>query len=357
MNDKKYAEYLESQGLYNFRDKKRSVTDHMGYMLLRTQSAFTWHNLPDTIPQEYLETYIQCFGYCGIIKAGDELYAVQGGLGGEPDAYYQPTLFTCANPYLQSKGLIKGSGNYEIGVECVVVKNDRFYKGLTPLFNRYASQLAENELSMNMASINGRMQQALVANDDTTKEACDKYIEDIIGGKLTSILDDSFMEENTRSIPMSNTSQSGVLGDLIEYEQYLKASWYNEVGLNANYNMKREALNSAESSINDDILFPLIDEMLMERRNAAEEINTLFGTDISVDLASSWKDNKEEEQITLEEDSEETSEEETETAEEETETEEEETKTAEDIEEIKEDIEEIKEEMKEGEGDEQNNDD
>ena len=29
-----------------------------------------------------------------------------------------------------------------------------------------------------------------------------------------------------------------------EYQQYLKASWMNDLGLSANYNMKREAINS-----------------------------------------------------------------------------------------------------------------
>ena len=64
--------------------------------------------------------------------------------------------------------------------------------------------------------------------------------------------------------------------------------------------MKREALNSAESSINDDILFPLVDEMLRNRKEGAEKINAMYGTDISVDLASSWKDNKDEEEATIE---------------------------------------------------------
>ena len=144
-----------------------------------------------------------------------------------------------------------------------------------------------------------------------------------------------------------------MLGDLIEQEQYLKASWYNELGLNANYNMKREALNSAESTINNDILFPLIDEMLKQRQIACEQINALFGTDISVELDSSWKDNKKEEQAEIKSSDEQESEPEAEESEpeaEESEPEAEES-TSEAIEEIKEDIEEIKDDLKEGDAD------
>lgn len=295
MTTKKIHEIIESAGLYDFTDKATNIKNHILYMLMRTQSMFTWHGLPDTIPAQYLEQFLQICGVCAIIPDDSgNLYAMQGGLGGEPDAYYQPTLFTFANPYLNMSGSLK------IGEECQIIKNDTFYIGLIPLFKKYASMLAENELSMNMASINSRLQMILTATDDRTKEACEKYIQDLYEGKLSALLDDGFEDNGTHSIPMTTTSQTGQLGDLIEYEQYIKASWYNEIGLNANYNMKREALNSAESSINNDILFPLADEMLKQRQEGAERVNELFGTDISVELSSSWSDNKKEENAMIE---------------------------------------------------------
>ena len=79
---------------------------------------------------------------------------------------------------------------------------------------------------------------------------------------------------------------------MIESEQYIKASWYNDLGLNANYNMKRESINSGESQLNDDALLPLIDDMLQCRKNAIEKINSMFDTSISVSLASAWEDNQ-----------------------------------------------------------------
>lgn len=77
--------------------------------------------------------------------------------------------------------------------------------------------------------------------------------------------------------------------DLIEYQQYLKASWFNEIGLNANYNMKREKLSTTESQMNSDALLPLVDDMLEQRRLGVEKVNEMFGTNITVDFCSSWK--------------------------------------------------------------------
>lgn len=289
MSDKKYLKYVQAMRLYDFRDKLKNISDNVSYMLMRTQTMFKWSGLPDTIPADYLEQYLQILGVCAITEINGDLYALYGGLGGEPDAYYQPTLFTVANPYLNFSGELK------IGTDCAIIKNDTFYKGLIPLDQKYASQLAENELSLNMASINTRIQQLLLVRDDSTKEAADKFISDIVEGKLASLSDKSFFDDGTKTLPMTSSGSTNTLGDLIEYEQYLKASWFNELGLNANYNMKREALNSAESSINDDILFPLVDQMLDERKKGCERVNALYGTDISVELSSSWKDNKEEE--------------------------------------------------------------
>ena len=76
--------------------------------------------------------------------------------------------------------------------------------------------------------------------------------------------------------------------DLIELEQYLKASMFNEIGLNANYNMKRERLSESEVEMNGDNLYPLVDDMASNRKSGIERVNNLFGTDIQVEFNSSW---------------------------------------------------------------------
>lgn len=53
--------------------------------------------------------------------------------------------------------------------------------------------------------------------------------------------------------------------------------------------MKRESLNSEESQLNFDALLPLVDEMLHERELAADWVNKLFGTNISVELHGAWR--------------------------------------------------------------------
>ena len=64
-----------------------------------------------------------------------------------------------------------------------------------------------------------------------------------------------------------------MLKEVIECKQYLKATFENKIGLNANYNMKRESLNNDEIALNDDNLLPNVDEMKRCRNNGYDLIN------------------------------------------------------------------------------------
>lgn len=355
----RYTYYINSilpgMAEYSFEDKERCISAHLAYMLDRLQSMFKWEGLPDTIPERSLELYLMINGNVCIAKDQEgELYAFTGGLGGPPDPYYMPTKYVVTNPAL------KLSKTYDIGTDCVVIPNDSMYIGMMPLLKRYATALAENELSINIGSINTRVIDIISAPDDRSKASAEKYLEDVRAGKLGVIGENAFLE-GIRVTPSGSGGTRNSLTSLIELEQYLKGGWFQEIGLMASFNMKREALNSAESEIDNDSLLPLIDNMLDMRRKGADKINEMFGTDISVDFSSSWKDNIEEieavqekleneadidepqEAVTDEipEDPEET--EEPEEPEEPEETSIEEIK--EDVEEIKGDIEEIKEEL------------
>lgn len=277
---------------YKPRDKTANIRSIIGYMLSRTQAMFHYEGLPDTIPQRNLELYLQVNGNTCIAEHNGEMYAFVGGLGGEPDPYYMPTIYTVSNPAL------KFSKNYHIGENCIVIPNDSMYMGMLPLFSRYASGLVESELTLYIALINTRLVDLISAGTDRTKTAVEKVIADIEAGKLSAVLDKG-LDGVIKAFPYAD--QNGkTLTDLLEVIQYQKASWYNEIGLNANFNMKRESLNSGETGLNDDVLLPLVDDMLSCRKRGLEKVNDLFGLDISVSLASSWEDNKQEVQAELE---------------------------------------------------------
>lgn len=272
--------------VYNARDKDKVIRDHSEYMLSRTQTMFRYEGLPETVPSRMLELYLQTNGHVAITEVKGDLYAIWGNFGGEPDPYYMPTKYTVSNPALNF------SKTLDIGVDCVVIPNDPLYKGLMPMFSRYATALCDNEITLFLADINARIQTLISASDDITKKSAEHYLTRIYEGDLSIIAENGFLE-GIKTSPFS-TNGTNVITNLIEYEQYLRASWFNDLGLNSNYNMKRESINSNESQLNDDMLHPLVDSMLQSREEAIDKVNALFGTNISVSLASAWEDNQKE---------------------------------------------------------------
>lgn len=266
-------------------EKQNNISCITIMTLNRLQKMFKYKGLPKTIPAEYLEMYLQNNGNCIIADVDGALYALVGSLGGDPDAYYLPRNYVVANPYL------KLSKTYVRDEDCAFFRNDPYMLGVYPIIHKYAEQIAETELSMSISVINARIMSLITASTDRERQAANQFINDIIDGKLSAIGNDQFFE-GIKVQPYANSAQSNAITDLIEMKQYLRAGLFNDIGLNANYNMKRESINSNESQLNDDMLAPFVDLMLEERKKGVEKVNNLFGTDIEVEFDSAWKENQ-----------------------------------------------------------------
>lgn len=276
---------------YDFTNKAQNIESYVTYMLDRVQTMFEYSGLPDSIPKTILELYLMINGHAVILKHEEKLYVCFGSFSGEPNEYYIPQLYVVANPYLQ---LFE---TYKIDVDCVLIKNDSLMYGLLPMFSRYATQLVDNDITLHMVDVNTRVTMLLEATNDNAKASAERFLQSIEDGK-NGVIAGNMMFDGIRTQPYSDVSNRQIT-ELIELQQYVKASWYNEIGLQANYNMKREAINSNESQLNDDMIIPLIDDMLNCRIEFCERVNEMFGTNISVSLSSVWQENKEEREVML----------------------------------------------------------
>lgn len=311
LGDPDIQSYIQYPTGQNILDKERGINQYVSYMLDRTNSMFEYDNLPDTIPAYMLELYLQIFGYAAFVRVDSTnpintpstvttepgVYIMFGGIGGERDIYYRPKLFTGANPRIknsiQSTILYPGDPT-DTPNACVVMPSDHNYMGLLPLFNRYAQQLVENDISIRSAQINARAQVGISTSTDRDRASAQKYLDDLEAGKLGIIGETAFLDGI--SVANVSTQSANHIVQLIELQQYLKASWYNELGLNVNFNMKREYMSEEEIAVNTDILLPLVDDMLRCREESIALINDVFDLNISVHKSSAWA-NKEQEEL------------------------------------------------------------
>lgn len=287
-------------------DKPLMLDSYIRYYLARLQSMFTYENLPETLPAKWFEHYLLTNGNCLVIEVDGSLVATTGGMGGVPNAYYIPSEYIVSNPhlpnaaditYVHDKELVfNKSGSVAKSDKAVLVLNDTYSQGIMPLLVRYCSMLVENDISLYLADIQARAILNISASDDSTKASAEVYLSKLRAGKLGIIGNNSFLKDLDVKV-FKDAADS--LTRLIEYHQYIKASLFNELGLNSNYNMKRESINSNESQLNDDMLHPLIDNMLAEREEGVNKINEMFGTNIKVSFNSAWLENEIEEQAVI----------------------------------------------------------
>lgn len=279
-----FMDALDKRTERDLMDKSYGEMTYIKQFFRMTNQMFKWINLPETIPARILEAYLQWYGQICFTEVEGKYYVFFGGAGSTPNEYYEPTEFIVANPYLNFNKSLK------IGEECVLMRNDSYFMGLLPMMERCAKQIVENDISILDAQWNMRIQSLIVANNDTAKKSADIYLEEIKKGKPGIILNRSLMENGLETKPFASAGTSNGLSQLIEMHQYLKASLLGELGLNANFNMKRERINTAESELNQDALLPLVDDMLAMRKKACEEINAMYGLNIDVEKNSSWKE-------------------------------------------------------------------
>lgn len=262
------------------KNKDTAVMAFIENTLAKTQAMFVYEGLPDTVPAEELERLLQTEGNAFFAEVNGDLYALQGAAGGEPDPYNRPTIYTVANPAL------KLNKSYKIGLDGVFVKNDTNGNSLLPIIGKFAVLYTDGIISLNTASILTRITMLISASDDKTKQSADEFLKKILDGDFSVIGENAFFKGvNMQTAATSNTQY---ITQLVELVQYYKANMLNELGLNANYNMKRERLNTGEVAMNVDVLLPYVDNMLHERQKALKQVNEMFGTEITVRLGSSW---------------------------------------------------------------------
>lgn len=265
-------------------NKKEQLSKFRADMLNKSLTMFEWKNLPDTLPAVEIEKQLQTNGYSIIAKVQGNIYAFQGGFSGQ-DPYNQPTTAIVNNPSL------KYNGTFTINENCVIIKNDDMQQGLMHIYNKYGTLLIENQITMLMTDYNYRMPFTISSKDDSTTQSAREYLQKIIDGSL-GVIGEAKLFDALKVVPTNNKGVN-LFADLYGYQQFIEAQLNNTIGLATNNNMKRERLTTNEIEVNKNASYPLIDNMLRNRKQAVEKINKMFDLDIDVEFSSIWNSTNE----------------------------------------------------------------
>ncbi len=275
-----YYDFMNGLASYKPTDKANNLNNLNNMFLNKTLTMFLYQGLPDSLPYEELEKILQTDGKAWISEYNDKLIAFKINLIYDDVDVYGNALK--GNIYLADK---KEWKKVKIK-DGVLIKNDFLGLGLKHIFSKYGYLINESTLTLSIANIWKRTEKVFNANDDGTAESVKNYIKQVEEGKtvpiVSSLLYDSL---NVASPQASSTS----LHDLIEYDNYIKSQFYNEIGLYYNSNMKKERLITSEVETGLNANYPLVDNMFNSRKQGIKKLNKKYNLDVEIEFTSSWE--------------------------------------------------------------------
>lgn len=222
-----------------------------------------------------IEKRLFFYGRCGIVKHNGDLIAVDAN-GYEPGIYDRPEKFT----FVFRGGVPDNSptpNERTIGQGGVYAYNT--YDGFATacIVEHYALMLAHTDASITLELVNGRMMDVINASDNNGVEAASAYSKKIYDGEY------SFLQDRSENlvIDRANSSRNSKLRELLETKEKLYHDVYALFGINR-VAEKRERLITDEAEGSGPMLLLNIKDMLSMREKMCDDINNVFGTDISV---------------------------------------------------------------------------
>lgn len=265
---------------------------HLSQLFVIQFSQFEYAGLPDTIPAEFLEFYLLINGTVGIGKVQDidnnEIYCAIGSYNGDVNGYL-PSEYTAA-----VTGIGEISGKWFGDDKQVVVglnNNARAPEFDIPFT---ADVLTQVDISENMNVIFARFSRLPFADNDKQKTQIESAIKSIIRGdplavatKESSNVFEDFISDGRNSgdkfLDLVDVDKIDGLQYLNQYHDNVIKRFLLRRGYMMTTTSKMAQQTNAELHGSDSyaLLYPA--EQLKCRQKMCEDINNMFGLNVSVD--------------------------------------------------------------------------
>ena len=197
------------------------------------------------------------------------------------DWFYQPTTAIVSNPKL--------SKEFTIGEDCSLIKLTNDYTGLYDLLDYYSTKLATMDSAVDINIINSKFSYVLGAKNKAAAQATKMIFDKINAGEPTVVYDKSIIEglgdeEPFEFIERNSLKNGYITSDLLNDFQTILNQFDTEIGIPTTPGEKRERMiqDEAQSKFADaSSRVALWNECLS---NSIDEVNKMFGTDISFEF-------------------------------------------------------------------------
>ena len=247
-------------------------------------NLFKFENIPPDMRTSFLLSFCLC-GRSVFFKYNGEVVALDFAPGGKIGVYPVAYSLLVTNPVIHEKVELKP---WEDCVPCYMFETDAILYfpywggGLYPLIERTAEQLAENDLTISQMQFVKRLPTVFTARTDTEFQGIQLLLKRIARG-AREIVSRSNLNDSIKRLD-SGSSNTAPLSEFTEYQQYVIGNFFNQIGVNATWNLKRERVQSAETNQNDETTKYNMKCVIERLQENFQKVNEMFGTDYRVSL-------------------------------------------------------------------------
>lgn len=245
--------------------------DYYNRLQLLARSVFKWENLPNGIPERFIEETLFNYGVC-VFFDHESLGLMVAKLtqNGTINYYGNP-----ASVQAYGTGLDPVDVDFD---KCVLIRNNDMMLPTSLTNFLYANRLAEVERTLDVNVKSQKYPIILQCNDKqllTIKNIIKKWT-----GNEPFIVADKKM--NMEEMKVLKTDSPFVSDKLLIYKHELWNEYMTFLGLNNVNTDKKERLVVDEANANNQLIEASFNVMYKQRKQACDEINKMFETNIRV---------------------------------------------------------------------------
>lgn len=267
---------MTTKDLKQSYDLDYTFRKNMFYLFQTAAGIFKYNGVDEDNKRFPIELERRLFfnGISGIVKHDNKVTAVDASPYGL-DVYGLPTDYN----FCFRNGDTPEDYNKEIGVDGVLAVNSYLYIPTYFFAFDYAMKLAHIDLSIICETVNSRTQDIFIASNDAGKDSANAFYSGLYNGKPSAIVNKaniSFTHEKNEHV------HGTALRDLLDARKTVLAEYYSLMGIKRLPD-KKERLITEEVKNDSALMLLNVSEMWECRKKACEDMNALFGINISVE--------------------------------------------------------------------------
>ena len=264
---------------------------------------FTYNELPESIPEEFIERFHILNGDIAVWKLDDpnafrykdELIVSCCGYADKPDAYGigERVIASTLSGYVKE--------DLKEGESCIVIHNNSLYTSDMPIICYFTDMLTEMFTSLKTNIIYSRLKPVFKVSDDkeaaAVKEAFTKIKNDSEPIQITSsnILADALAEaganaaETIKVLDITDVKNADKLQYIVKAIDDAFRWFFSMIGqaIQGNGKLAQQTVDEVQGTTSMSFILP--NDRLKMRRKGWEKANELFGTNVTVDFSDAWK--------------------------------------------------------------------